>query len=92
MPGLSLLMLFCLHEDESSFLGEMFYFKVVSSYINKKQYFYLELTKSKEAKIIAMVSSHNLLENSARVYTAAADEAFEYYLEQQPSVPDICLC
>ena len=41
---------------------------------------------------IAVVSTHDLLDISARVCMAVADKAYEDYFEQQPSVPDNCLC
>jgi hypothetical protein len=69
----------------SSFLHDLFYFNVVSSYTNKKQHFDLELTKRKKAKIIALVSSHNLLDISARVCMAVADKAYEYITLSLPN-------
>jgi hypothetical protein len=53
------------------------------SYADKKQYFDLQATLSKEANVVAVASACSLLDNAARVPSTATEDAYECLLAQQ---------
>ena len=53
------------------------------SYADKKHYFDLQATLSKEANVVAVTSARSLLDNAARVRSTATKDAYECLLAQQ---------
>ena len=60
-----------------SILTQLLTFYCLRSYTDKKQYFDLQESLSKEANIVAVASARSLLDNAARVRSTAMEGAYE---------------
>ena len=60
-----------------SILTQLLTFYCLRSYADKKQYFDLQASLSKEANIVAVASARSLLDNAARVRSTAMEGAYE---------------
>ena len=60
-----------------SILTQLLTFYCLRSYTDKKQYFDLQASLSKEANIVAVASARSLLDNAARVRSTAMEGAYE---------------
>ncbi len=66
-----------------SILTRLLTFYCLRSYADKKQYFYLQATLSKEANLVAVASARSLLDNAAGVHSIAMEGAYECLLAKQ---------
>jgi hypothetical protein len=60
-----------------SILTHLLTFYCLRSYADKKQYFDLQASLSKEANVVAVASARSLLDNAARVCSTAMEGAYE---------------
>ena len=57
-----------------SILTHLLTFYCLRSYADKKQYFDMQTTLSKEANVVAVASAHSLLDNSAQVRSTVIED------------------
>ena len=67
-----------------SILTQLLTFYCLRSYTDKKQYFALQASLSKEANIVAVASARSLLDNAARVRSTAMEGAYICLQAKQP--------
>jgi hypothetical protein len=66
-----------------SILTRLLTFYCLRSYADKKQYFDLQATLSKEANVVAVASARSLLDNATRVHSTTIEGAYECLLAKQ---------